>query len=792
MSIKVIDATLQEGMQVVHRSNKVFSNRASSLQDFFGWQTCESFPEFTPIVIDDTEQPCNYDWRVRQSGSIGGIVWNRAMSLSPGKTIDDRYQILTYLGGGGMGEVYQAKELALNRLVAIKVLPLSTICDPKCRSQFKREGKLLSSLQHPNLITFYRFGIIDRQIPYLAMEYLEGKTVRQLLEEGQPSVEYCLTLVKQVCEGMSWAHKAHVIHRDLKPENLMLVGQSTEVLKVVDFGLGRMLSEDQRVSQDLTGTGVILGTPPYMSWEQCMGRKVDQRADIYALGCILYELLTGSPPFSGDTPISIIYQHLNVPPPELAATWTRKEELVQGLSFVLQKALSKDPEARYQTMTEFSSDIDLVLAGNGDAIEPAKTAATFMQSGHWRASASLGVLLALLLLPGLLWVAVQCPWENLVPFANRMQLLEWQGDTESQLALKDSRKYVEALNYVDLSRPAEVPLCRLVRKIAKIGFETNNTATFPLLLEKLFEFYAKHPRLLAHAAPGTDNWKHTGIGLMRALHATVIALPAVQIYNQESLRRSINLLAPKVTNEIVQESWMVREMQMEIAQKFHDRPGWFNAMRYLAIDLGKSKVDPLRAENYLKEIAAQRIKSQDYRSMILLNQADGLCQATLYKPAIACTLEALRYWRSPNAAPGWSQAMSREYQTRMHTTYLHGFLGSMRAVYSQLQERGEDLSPIVDSIIEFFDTKELYETPHGPGCFEEDAALFIFIFESLDQVQRKDFYDRMIKTLDKQTGPVSRCIRYNLLMSARHYIAGLDAYEELRKANQRLSKNRSG
>ncbi len=285
--------------------------------------------------------------------------------LSPGAIINDNYQLIAPIGEGGMGSVYKARQLNVDRIVALKFLHRSQLTDKDSRARFMREGKLLSQFTHAHIPAFYEFGLWNAQYPYIAMEFLEGKSLRAILtESSRMSWTRCLYIATQICEAMAAAHQHGIVHRDLKPNNVMLLLQpSTDYVKIVDFGLARIAGQSFN-SHTLTETGLLIGSIYYMSPEQCMGRKADARADIYALGCILYEALTGKPPLEADTPIAMMHKHVNTLPPPVSSL-INDRTMPQALDFVIERAMAKDPAERYQSMQELADDLRLVAAGEG-------------------------------------------------------------------------------------------------------------------------------------------------------------------------------------------------------------------------------------------------------------------------------------------------------------------------------------------------------------------------------------------------------------------------------------------
>jgi serine/threonine protein kinase len=260
-----------------------------------------------------------------------------------------RYQIVSELGRGSMGVVYQGFDPVIGRTVAVKTMLTEGLTPAEFedfKARFQREAQSAGVLTHPNIVTVYDFGE-DEGILYLAMEFLEGKSLQDLVEaQGVLAVETIVPMYEQVCSALDHAHAHKIIHRDIKPANIMILDSG--LVKVTDFGIAKMMSTG------MTQAGQILGTPNYMSPEQVKGRQIDGRSDIFALGVVLYELVTGEKPFGGQNITTVIYKIINenpIPPRELDAT------IHPGLSYVIQKALAKNPEERYQTCRELADDL---------------------------------------------------------------------------------------------------------------------------------------------------------------------------------------------------------------------------------------------------------------------------------------------------------------------------------------------------------------------------------------------------------------------------------------------------
>ncbi len=260
-----------------------------------------------------------------------------------------RYEVLGELGQGAMGVVYKARDPLIDRVVAIKTINLGLALDEKeeYEGRFYQEAKAAGRLSHPNIVTIYDVGKND-EIAYIAMEFLEGRELRDIMnDEGLLPVHQVLDIVAQVAQGLAYAHEYGIVHRDVKPSNIMVVRDGH--VKITDFGIARMASSSVR-----TQTGMVLGSPKYMSPEQVMGKLTDQRSDIFSLGVMLYEMLTGLAPFTGDNVNAIMYQTLNTIP---APPNTLNPAVPEMVNFIVAKALTKNLEDRYQETQDFADDL---------------------------------------------------------------------------------------------------------------------------------------------------------------------------------------------------------------------------------------------------------------------------------------------------------------------------------------------------------------------------------------------------------------------------------------------------
>jgi len=282
-----------------------------------------------------------------------------------------RYEVLGELGQGAMGTVYQARDPLIDRVVAIKTINLSLALDEKeeYEGRFYQEAKAAGGLNHPNIVTIYDVGK-SGDVAYIAMELLDGCELRDILDE-EPilPLEQVLDIVAQVAEGLHYAHEHDIVHRDIKPANVMVLRNGHA--KITDFGIARMAFSAVR-----TQTGMVLGSPKYMSPEQVKGKEIDQRSDVFSLGVMLYEMLTGQTPFNGDNVNAITYQTLHTIP---APPKTLNSSLPEMINFIVAKALAKDQDERYQNALDFAHDLracrDIVLTSTQqfDAVKPVVT-----------------------------------------------------------------------------------------------------------------------------------------------------------------------------------------------------------------------------------------------------------------------------------------------------------------------------------------------------------------------------------------------------------------------------------
>src|SRR5262245_16401308 len=281
---------------------------------------------------------------------------------SQARLVGGRYEEGESLGRGGMADVRKGIDNRLGRTVAIKRLRIDLASDPTFQARFRREAQSAAALNHPSIVAVYDTGEEPDPngsgitIPYIVMEYVQGKTLRDMLREGRKIMtERALEITSGVLEALEYSHRAGIVHRDIKPGNVML--NQYGAVKVMDFGIARAVSD---TSSTMTQTAAVIGTAQYLSPEQARGETVDARSDLYSTGCLLYELLTGRPPFVGESPVAVAYQHVRENP---APPSSYDPDIPPEVDAVVLKALAKNRDERYQSAAEMRADIHRILAG---------------------------------------------------------------------------------------------------------------------------------------------------------------------------------------------------------------------------------------------------------------------------------------------------------------------------------------------------------------------------------------------------------------------------------------------
>lgn len=301
-----------------------------------------------------------------------------------GRIIAERYQLLGVIGEGGMSTVYRVHDAVLDKTLALKMLRKEFALNETSIKRFEQEARAVRSLTHPHLATVYDHGRTEDGSPYLVMDYIEGDSLSQLLKkEIFLDIPRALAISLQICTAVSYAHEHGVIHRDLKPDNIILTNAGTDFdfVKLIDFGIAKLESDNGLTTQRVTQTGEIFGSPLYMSPEQCMGYPLDVRSDVYSLGCVMYELVTGKPPLAGENPVQTIFKHLNEMPAPLSVEF-KQLNIPRGFEVLVMKALQKKPEDRYQTVDDLRRDLKLVWLGKdlGKSASKAKSDVPFYKS----------------------------------------------------------------------------------------------------------------------------------------------------------------------------------------------------------------------------------------------------------------------------------------------------------------------------------------------------------------------------------------------------------------------------
>ncbi|KAA2263738.1 Stk1 family PASTA domain-containing Ser/Thr kinase [Solihabitans fulvus] len=291
--------------------------------------------------------------------------------MSTPRLLSNRYEIGETLGYGGMSEVHRGKDVRLSRDVAVKVLRADLARDPQFQERFRREAQNAAALNHPAIVAVYDTGETQTEhgpLPYIVMEYVDGRTLRDIVKtQGPLSGKRAMEVMADVCAALDFSHRHGIVHRDVKPANVMIT--KTGAVKVMDFGIARAVADGQAA---VTQTAAVIGTAQYLSPEQARGEAVDGRSDVYAAGCVLFELLTGEPPFTGDSPVAVAYQHVREDPKPPS---TLNPNVTPALDAIVLKAMAKGPANRYQSAAEMRGDLVRVLSGQRPSAPSVMTAA---------------------------------------------------------------------------------------------------------------------------------------------------------------------------------------------------------------------------------------------------------------------------------------------------------------------------------------------------------------------------------------------------------------------------------
>jgi len=421
------------------------------------------------------------------------------------QVLGERYEIGGVLGRGGMAEVHRGRDLRLGREVAVKVLRQDLARDPSFQVRFRREAQAAASLNHPAIVAVYDTGE-DRTTtgatPYIVMEYVEGDTLRDVLRrEGPLRPERAMALAADICGALDFSHRNGIVHRDVKPGNVMITPQGT--VKVMDFGIARAVSDS---AATMTSTAAVIGTAQYLSPEQARGEGVDARSDVYSMGCMLYELVTGAPPFTGDSPVSVAYQHVREDPRLPSSI---NPDIPAELDAILLKAMSKNPANRYQSAAEMRNDLLRALAGQrveatpvmGDAEKTAIIGAPaggygpaygYRDDDDWaeddeharrrkRRIIAIVSVLALLLLGGVIAAAISLQGDPEPPAAVKVSVPVVTGMDEAT-ARAEIEKAGLVVGTVDAEASTTVPEGQVIRSDPAGGAQVDEGATVALVL----------------------------------------------------------------------------------------------------------------------------------------------------------------------------------------------------------------------------------------------------------------------------------------------------------------------
>lgn len=292
--------------------------------------------------------------------------------LSIGSMVEGKYRLMDSIGEGGMGVVYKVEQVLLNRQMALKTLTGNEFSESSIK-RFHAEAKLLAKLDHPGLVKVRDFGFIDNVKPFLVMDFVQGRTLSSVLKtSGVMPLDLSIKIFVELCFALGYAHSHNIVHRDIKPSNIMLttpgIDSENEHVKVLDFGIAKLLHRGLNETDSLTRTGEIFGSPFYMSPEQCLGKPVDHRSDIYSMGCVMFEVLTGAPPFSGETSIATIMKHQSEMPLSLKEA-SMGREFPEEVEKLVANMLEKDPDKRIQSLLDVAQILISIQKGlTGTAI----------------------------------------------------------------------------------------------------------------------------------------------------------------------------------------------------------------------------------------------------------------------------------------------------------------------------------------------------------------------------------------------------------------------------------------
>lgn len=305
-------------------------------------------------IFDANQTACPDDFQVLQPEEI---------EFLGDEQMNDKYEVTGIVGRGGMSVVFKARHRALDKEFAIKFMDSSRSKDQEYLKRFQLEAQSLSKMNHPNIVAIHDYGIADSRYPFIVMDFIKGISLWRALNRFEPfPLGRCLAIFKQACAGIGHAHRQGIIHRDLKPANIILEpipNSRAEIVKIVDFGVAKQFGAQDKVAEQLTKDGHVFGTTTYMSPEHCLGRNLDPRSDVYSFGCIMYEVLTGRPPFQGDNILDTLQRQISEQPIQLHLA-RGKQDLPYPVEHIVHKALSKNPADRFQSMDDLRRALDAI------------------------------------------------------------------------------------------------------------------------------------------------------------------------------------------------------------------------------------------------------------------------------------------------------------------------------------------------------------------------------------------------------------------------------------------------
>lgn len=321
----------------------------------------------TPVLVDESNDPSArlrhfISQKLQRSRFDSSTVSVRRLEADDlvGKSVGDRYEVLSVIGGGGMSFVYQVRDKSSDKLLALKMMQPRHRGDEEIILRFEQEAKAVASLSHPNVVAVHDYGVTHEGRMYFVMDYLEGISLAEVLDRQKGLGPHrALPIWAATCSAVGHAHSKGIIHRDLKPSNIMLVKEDNrdDVVKIVDFGIAKVLPQPGQEELRITRSGQLFGSPPYMSPEHCLGKQLDARSDIYSMGCVMYETLTGHPPFVGATAYDIFFKHMHSRPEPLSKV-IEESELCQRIEAIILKCMAKSPENRFQSMGDLRDSLD--------------------------------------------------------------------------------------------------------------------------------------------------------------------------------------------------------------------------------------------------------------------------------------------------------------------------------------------------------------------------------------------------------------------------------------------------